>query len=101
MDAFAKRFFMNGDEWGLYEILPAENIDHCRKISAASRGHHKDTVFSSTGWTTPPYIIPPAPISILSRNIRVLDLEAILGIVMPRAAGVDSCEDSLEIHAAA
>ncbi len=88
-----KRFFMNGDEWGLYDVRPAENVEECRRIGAEYRSHHKDTHFSPTGWTTPPYVIPPAAISIATRNLRVADLESILGGVIPRAAGVDSCED--------
>jgi hypothetical protein len=89
----AKRFFMNGDEWGLYDVRPAENVEDCRRIGAEYRAHHADTQFGPTGWTTPPYLIPPAAVSIATRNLRVADLEAILGGVMPRAMGVDSCVD--------
>jgi hypothetical protein len=89
----SKRFFMNGDEWGLYDVQPAENVEDCRRINAEYREHHKDTKFSLHGWTTPPYVIPPAAVSIAVRNLRVADLESILGRVMPRAAGVDSCVD--------
>lgn len=88
-----KRFFMNGDEWGLYEVLPAENAAHCRRVAEEYRAHHKDTEFSPDGWSTPPYVIPPPQVSIATRGIRVADLESILGGVMPRAPGVDSCED--------
>ena len=91
--ARAKRFFMNGDEWGLYDVLPAENAAHCRRVVDAYRAHHKDTVFSPHGWETPPYVIPEPPLPISVRGIRVADLDAILGTVMQKAAGVDSCVD--------
>ena len=89
----AKRFFMNGDEWGLYDVLPAENIAHCLRVAEEYRTHHKDTDFALTGWTTPPYVIPQPEVAISKRGIRVSDLESIVGTVMPKAAGVDSCED--------
>jgi hypothetical protein len=93
LDNLTKRFFMNGDEWGLYDVRPAENAEDCRRIGAEYRAHHKDTEFSPNGWTTPPYVIPPAAISIATRNMRVADLASVLGGLMPRAAGVDSCVD--------
>jgi hypothetical protein len=92
-DVPAKRFFMNGDEWGLYDVLPAENLAHCLRVAEAYRAHHKDTVFAPTGWMTPPYVIPQPEVAISSRGIRVGDLESIIGTVMPKAAGVDSCLD--------
>lgn len=92
-DVHAKRFFMNGDEWSLFDVLPVENAAHCRQVADEYRAHHKDTDFASTGWSTPPYVIPPPQVAISSRKISVADLESIIGIVMPKAAGVDSCVD--------
>jgi hypothetical protein len=91
--AQAGRFFMNGDEWGLYEVLPAENAAHCRQIAEQYRAHHKDTDFAPMGWSTPPYVIPPPAVPLSARRIRLADLDATLGTVMQRAVGVDSCED--------
>lgn len=84
---------MNGDEWGLNSVLPAENADHCRQVVAAQRNHHRDTEFSPYGWSTPPFVIPGPRFSIVDRNIAVADIGAILETVMPQAAGVDSCVD--------
>ena len=89
----AKRFFMNGDEWGLYDVVPAENEAHCRRVTEEYRAHHKDTDFSPHGWSTPPYLVPGPEVPISVRGIRVADLDEILGAVMEKAAGVDTCED--------
>ena len=84
---------MNGDEWGLYEVLPVENAAHCRRVADEYRAHHKDTEFALTGWSTPPYLIPEPGLPLSSCKIPISELDAILGTVMERAAGVDSCED--------
>lgn len=84
---------MNGDEWGLYDILPAENAAQFGRVIGEFREHHKDTDFAPTGWSTPPYVIRPPDVAIASRGIRIAELESILGGVMPKAAGVDSCVD--------
>ena len=91
--ARAKRFFMNGDEWGLYDVLPVENETHCRRVADEYRTHHKDTDFALTGWSTPPYLIPEPGLPLSIRIIPISELDGILGAVMERAAGVDSCED--------
>ena len=88
-----KRFFMNGDEWGLTSILPAENLAHCQRVIDERDSHHKNTDFSLGGWSTAPYIIPDSQIPISQRGINLSDLESIFSDVMPRAVGVDSCED--------
>jgi len=92
-DTKPRRFFMNGDEWGLYDVIPAENAAYCRRIADAYRAHHKDTKFAPTGWATRPYVIPQPEVTISSRGIRVAELESIIGNVMPKVAGVDSCVD--------
>ena len=85
---------MNGDEWGLLDVIPAQNVEHCRRVTEAYREHHKDTDFSSTtGWSTSPFVIPPPAIAIASRRIRLTDLESVLGNVLQKARGVDSCVD--------
>ena len=88
-----KRFFMNGDEWGLNSVLPAENADHFHEVVAAYRLHHNDTEFSPHGWSTPPFVIPDPNVPISHRNIAVADIGSILEFVMPQAVGVDSCVD--------
>jgi hypothetical protein len=92
-DPSAKRFFMNGDEWGLYEVLPSENAPQCRQIADEAHLHHKDTEFGPHGWSTPPYVIPPPNVPISVRNIRVADLDSLFAGVLQKAAAVDSCVD--------
>jgi hypothetical protein len=84
---------MNGDEWGLFNVIPLENLAYCQRVTDEFRNHHKDTEFSLSGWTTRPYVIPEPEVAVSSRGIRVADLESLIGTVMPKAAGVDSCVD--------
>lgn len=85
---------MDGDEWGLCEVMPAENLDHCRRVSGAFREQHKDTDFTSPyGFSTMPFVLPPAAVGIATRQIPVAELTSLFGGVLTKADAVDSCID--------
>jgi len=88
-----RRFFVTGDEWGLVDIVPAENSAQLERVRKQIAEHHKNTVFSLTGWTTPPFILPSPELSLSDREISVTELSALfVGILVP-ADVVETCED--------
>ena len=88
-----RRFFVAGDDWGLVEIIPAENAQQYERVKQQVAEHHKDTAFSPNGWTTPPFIIPPPEVPLSAREIPLSELGEVFGGLLVRAAVVETCED--------
>lgn len=86
-------FFVTGDEWGLVEVVPAENRRHYARVAQQFAEHHKDTEFGLAGWTTPPFILsgPAVPLSSCAIRPEVLT-EAFANILVPTER-VTTCED--------
>ena len=88
-----RRFFVTGDECGLVDIVPTENSAQFEHVRQQIAEHHKDTVFSPTGWTTPPFLLPSPELSLSERGISLAELgELFAGILVP-ADVVETCED--------
>jgi hypothetical protein len=86
-------FFVTGDEWGLVEVVPAENRDHYADIARQFAEHHKDTEFSLTGWATRPFVLRGPAVPLTVRAIRAeLLTEAFANILVPTDR-VTSCVD--------
>jgi hypothetical protein len=88
-----RRFFVTGDEWGLVDIVPAENSAQFERVRQQIAEHHKDTVFSPTGWTTPPFILPSPELSLADREIPLSELGDLFAGVLVPADIVETCED--------
>jgi hypothetical protein len=86
-------FFVTGDEWGLVEVVPAENREYYAEIARQFAEHHKDTEFGPTGWTTSPFILRGPAVSLSVRGIRPqVFTEAVANVLVP-AQRVTTCED--------
>ena len=88
-----RRFFVTGDEWGLVDIVPAENSAQFERVRQQIAEHHKDTVFSLSGWTTPPFILPSPELSLSEREIPLAELSELFAGVLVPADLVETCED--------
>lgn len=86
-------FFVTGDEWGLVEVVPAENREHYAAVARQFAEHHKDTDFSPTGWTTPPFLLPGPAVPLSVRGIKPEAVsEAFTTLLIPTDR-VTSCVD--------
>ena len=86
-------FFVTGDEWGLVEVVPAENREHYAEVARQFAEHHKDTDFGLAGWTTSPFILPNPAVSLAVRAIRPeMVTEAFTNVLVPTDR-VTSCVD--------
>jgi hypothetical protein len=86
-------FFVTGDEWGLIEVVPAENRAHYDGVAEELAEHHKDTEFGPNDWTTPPFVLPGPVVSLSVRAIRPETLaEAFANILVPTDR-VTTCVD--------
>jgi hypothetical protein len=86
-------FFVTGDEWGLVDIVPAENSAQFERVRQQIAEHHKDTVFGPTGWTTPPFIIPSPELSLSELGIPLAEFGGLFAGVLVPADVVETCED--------
>lgn len=86
-------FFVTGDEWGLVEVVPAENRAHYAEVARQLAEHHKDTEFGPAGWTARPFVLRGPAVSLAVRAIRPeTSTEAFANILVPTDR-VTSCED--------
>jgi hypothetical protein len=88
-----RRFFVTGDGWGLVDIVPAENSAQFDRVRQQIAEHHKDTVFSPTGWATRPFILPSPVFSLSERQIPLAELGKLFADFLVPADIVETCED--------
>src|SRR5262245_37392645 len=88
-----RRFFVTGDEWGLVDVVPAENAEQFERVRQQIVEHHKDTVFSPYGWATPPFLLPAPDVSLAQREIPLAELGETFASVLVPADVVETCED--------
>jgi len=81
-------FYIHEDDWGLIEILPAENLCNSLEGFRQQREHHKDTAFGPTGWTTRPFVIPTPQVELVQRAIPLPEIASLVGPVLPQATVV-------------
>jgi hypothetical protein len=86
-------FFVTGDEWGLVEVVPAENREHYAEVARQFAEHHKDTEFGPTGWTTRPFILPGPAVPLSVRAIRAEEVTAAFANLLIPTERVTSCVD--------
>lgn len=86
-------FFVTGDEWGLVEVVPAENREHYAEIARQFAEHHKDTEFGLAGWTTRPFILRGPAVSLTVRAIQPQTITAAFANVLTPTDRVTTCED--------
>ena len=68
----------------MVDIVPAEKSAQFERVRQQIAEHHKDTVFSPTGWTTPPFMLPAPELSVSEREIPLADLsELFTGVLEP------------------
>jgi hypothetical protein len=84
---------VTGDEWGLVEVVPAENREHYAEMARRFAEHHKDTKFGPNGWATPPFILrgPAVPLSVRATRPEFLT-QAFANIFVPTDR-VTTCVD--------
>src|SRR5437660_12352495 len=88
-----RRFFVTGDEWGLVDVVPAENAAQFEHVRRQIAEHHQDSDVGPYGWTTPPFLIPAPATALATRSIPLPELgEAFAGVLVP-ADVVETCED--------
>jgi hypothetical protein len=88
-----RRFFVTGDEWGLVDIVPAENAAQFERVRQQIAEHHKDTIFGPTGWTTPPFLLPAPEVSLSERQIPLAEIGELFADLLVPAEVVETCED--------
>lgn len=62
-------FYLFDEDWGVVEIVSAENKEQRLRDLRAHHKHHKDTVFSPVGWTAPPFVIEGAEVPLAASAI--------------------------------
>ncbi len=68
-------FYLFDEDWGLIEIIPAENKVERESVIEEITEHHKDTVFAPSGWSTSPFVICEPSKPIRDRKMTVSELE--------------------------
>ena len=85
------KFFVTGDDWALVDIVPRDNLAQFEQVRAEYTEHHKDTVFSPLGWTTPPFILSAPQVPIAVRAIPLSRLAELFSGVLQPADVVATC----------
>ncbi len=86
----AEVFYLHEDDWGMLDIVPAENRFESAAVAKEAEAHAEaHRAPGGVGWTGM-YVIPPPRVSLAERKLALDDLRSLLGPDWRPVARVES-----------